>query len=175
MPMHPDHFQNWLDFGHGLLIFLIFIRPSLHGTYYGMAPSICPSVPPSVRLLARKNIEGISRFSNLVCRCDQVSHRLNLWFVWRYLIKYVHNYIISDFSTFGIHKVIFKLEPLNFAHFENLSGCEHKFRFLPYSIMAVLMIRLMIHLLISLGTLLARENIEGMVGFFFSNWVCRCS
>ena len=23
MPMYPDHFQNWLDFGHGLLIFFI--------------------------------------------------------------------------------------------------------------------------------------------------------
>ena len=49
---------------------------------------------------------------------------INLWFVWSYLIKYVHNYIISDFRIFGIHRVIFfKLEPSNFAHFENLSGC----------------------------------------------------
>ena len=29
------------------------------------------------------------------------------------------------------------------------------------------------HILILI--LLARENIEGMVWFFFSNWVCRCS
>ena len=25
MLMHPDHFQNWLDFGHGLLIFLLLV------------------------------------------------------------------------------------------------------------------------------------------------------
>ena len=25
MLMYPDHFQNWLDYGHGLLIFLIFV------------------------------------------------------------------------------------------------------------------------------------------------------
>ena len=30
--MYPDHLQNWLDFGHGLLIFLIFVMspPWLH-------------------------------------------------------------------------------------------------------------------------------------------------
>ena len=44
----------------------LFIRLPLDRTYYGMALS----VRPSIWLLARKNIEGISGlFSNLVCRC----------------------------------------------------------------------------------------------------------
>ena len=41
---------------------LVFIRPSLDGTYYGMALSVRPSVCPSVRLLARKNIDANSGF-----------------------------------------------------------------------------------------------------------------
>ena len=48
---------------------------------------------------------------------------INLWFLWSYLIKYVHNYLVSDFSIFGIYSVIFKLELSNFAHFENLPDC----------------------------------------------------
>ena len=32
---------------------------------------------------------------------------INLLFVLSYLIKYAHNSIISDFSIFGIHRVIF--------------------------------------------------------------------
>ena len=32
---------------------------------------------------------------------------INLLFVLSYLIKYVHNSIISDFSIFGFHRVIF--------------------------------------------------------------------
>ena len=32
---------------------------------------------------------------------------INLWFVWSYLIRYAHDYIINDFSLFGIHRVIF--------------------------------------------------------------------
>ena len=32
---------------------------------------------------------------------------INLLFVLSYLIRYVHNSIISDFSIFGIHRVIF--------------------------------------------------------------------
>ena len=35
---------------------------------------------------------------------------INLWFVLSYLIKYVHNSIISDFSIFGIHRVIFSCD-----------------------------------------------------------------
>ena len=47
---------------------------------------------------------------------------INLLFVLSNLIKYAQNSIISDFSIFGIHRVIFfKLEPSNFVHFENLS------------------------------------------------------
>ena len=41
---------------------------------------------------------------------------INLLLVWSYLMKYVHNSIISDFSFFGFHSVIiFKLELSNFA------------------------------------------------------------
>ena len=29
MLMYPDHLQNWLDFGHGLLIFIIFVMSAL--------------------------------------------------------------------------------------------------------------------------------------------------
>ena len=38
MLMYPDHFQNWLDFGHGLLIFLIFVMspPWLHAHLTGI-------------------------------------------------------------------------------------------------------------------------------------------
>ena len=77
---------NWLMTTLPQVCFLpqnifIFIRPSLDGTHYGMAlsvrPSVRPFVRPSVRLLARKNVDGISGFfSNLVCGCAKVSHRL---------------------------------------------------------------------------------------------------
>ena len=30
----------------------------------------------------------------------------NLWFSWRYLIKYAHNNLISDVNIFGDHNVI---------------------------------------------------------------------
>ena len=44
---------------------------------------------------------------------------INSFFVLSYLIEYAHNSMISDFSIFGIHRVIFfKLEPSNFVHFE---------------------------------------------------------
>ena len=38
MLMYPDHLQNWSDFDHGLLIFLIFIMSSLwfHGNQSGL-------------------------------------------------------------------------------------------------------------------------------------------
>ena len=44
---------------------------------------------------------------------------MNLLFVLSYLIDYAHDYIVSDFSTSGIH--FLKLEPSNSLHFENLS------------------------------------------------------
>ena len=42
---------------------------------------------------------------------------INLWFVWSYLIKYAHNYIISDFSIFEIHRVIFQVRAFKFRTF----------------------------------------------------------
>ena len=86
------------------LWFSFFIRPSLGGTYYGMALSVRPSVRPSVRLLARKNIDANGGFCTQVCLGVR---SINLLFVWSYHIKYAHNSIISDFSIFGIQRVIF--------------------------------------------------------------------
>ena len=63
----------------GILV-VLFIRPSLDGTYYGMALS----VRPSVRLLASKNIEGPVRFfSNSMCLGVP---SINLWLIRSYLI-----------------------------------------------------------------------------------------
>ena len=62
---------------------------------------------------------------------------IDLLFVSSYLIKYPHKSMINDFRIFGIHMAIFKLEPSNFAHFENLSCFKHKFLSLPHSNMAV--------------------------------------
>ena len=47
---------------------------------------------------------------------------INLWFVLSDLIKYAHNDLISDFSILAFTESFLKLEPSNFAHFENLSG-----------------------------------------------------
>ena len=70
-----------------------------------MALSVRPSVRLSVRLLARKNIDAIGRFffkfGTQVCLGVP---SIDLFFVLSYLIKYAHNYIISDF---GIDKGIF--------------------------------------------------------------------
>ena len=54
------------DQNRWLKVPFVFIRPSLDGTYYGMALS----VRPFVQMLARKNIEGPVRFfSNSLCTC----------------------------------------------------------------------------------------------------------
>ena len=79
---------------------MVFIRRSLDGTYYFMVLS----VHLSVWLLARKNIEGISRFSVQVYLGVP---SIDSWFVWSSLIKYAHNCLISEFSIFGIDGVIF--------------------------------------------------------------------
>ena len=131
-------------------------------------PSVRSSVRPSVPTVSTKkhrcNWQIFFKFDKQVClRVPSI----NLLFVLSYLIKYAQNskLVISAFLAFM--GWFFKLEPSNFVHFENLS-CSwiYKFRFLPYSNMAVFMIILAIYLLISLGTLLARENIEGTVWFF---------
>ena len=99
---------------------LFFIRPSLDGTYYGMALSVCPSV----RLLARKNIDGPVRlFVKFAVQMCLGVPSINLWLIRSYLIWYAQFGLISDFSIFSIHSVILKLEPSNFVQFENLSCC----------------------------------------------------
>ena len=87
----------------------------------------------------------------------------------------MHIMTFIDFNIFGIHNVIFQVRAFKFITFWELTCfLNTKFRFILYSNMAVFWSFFMIYLLISLGTLLARENIEG-IGGFFSNWVCRCS
>ena len=90
-----------------------FIRSSLDGTYYGMALSVRPSVRPSVRSSVRPTVSTkkhrckwriFFKFCTLVCLGVP---SINLLFVLSYLIKYAHNSIISDFSIFGFHRVIF--------------------------------------------------------------------
>ena len=71
----------------------------------------CPSVRPSVRLLTRKNIDAnggfFFEFGTQVCLGVP---SINLLFVSSYLIRYVHKSLISDFSIFGIHRVIFSCD-----------------------------------------------------------------
>ena len=95
------------------LVRWVFIRPSLDGTYYGMALSVRPSVRPSVRSSVRPTVSTkkhrckwriFFKFCTLVCLGVP---SINLLFVLSYLIKYAHNSIISDFSIFGFHRVIF--------------------------------------------------------------------
>ena len=65
----------------------VFIHASLDGTYYGMALSVRPSFRPSIRLLARKNIEGpvLFFFKFGVQMCLDVPS-INLWLIRSYLI-----------------------------------------------------------------------------------------
>ena len=94
----------------------IFIRPSLDGMYYGMALSVRPSVRPSVRSSVRPTVSTKKhrcKWRIFFKFCTQVClgvPSINLWFVLSYLIKYAHNSIISDFSIFGIHRVIFSCD-----------------------------------------------------------------
>ena len=86
----------------------IFIRPSLDGTYYGMALSVRPSVRPTVSTKKHRCKWRIFfKFCTQVCLGVPL---INLLFVLSYLIKYAHNSIISDFSIFGIHRVIFSCD-----------------------------------------------------------------
>ena len=90
-----------------------FIRPSLDGTYYGMALSVRPSDGPSVHSSVRPTVSTKKhrcKWRIFFKFCTQVYlsvPSINLLFVFSYLIKYAHNSIISDFSIFGIHRVIF--------------------------------------------------------------------
>ena len=99
--------------GNPFWIFIVFIRTSLDGTYYGMALSVRPSVRPSVRSSVRPTVSTKKhrcKWRIFFKFCTQVClgvPSINLLFVLSYLIKYVHNSIISDFSIFGIHRVIF--------------------------------------------------------------------
>ena len=158
---------------------LLYIRPSLDGTYYGMAlsVSVLPSVRPSVRPTVSTK-KHRCKWRIFFKFCTQVClgvPSINLWFVLSYLIKYAHNSIISDFSIFGIHRVIFLVRVFKFCTFwELVMFLDISSVFYRILIWLFFTIILTIHLLISLGTLLARENIEGTF-WFFSNSVCTCS
>ena len=73
--------------------------------YDALCPSICPSVRPTVSTKKHRCKWRIFfKFGTQVCLGVP---SINLLFVLSYLIKYAHNSIISDFSIFGIHRVIF--------------------------------------------------------------------
>ena len=97
-------------------VWMIFIRLSLDGTYYGMALSVRPSVRQSVRSSVRPTVSTKKhrcKWRIFFKFCIQVClgvPSINLLFVLSYLIKYAHNSIISDFSIFGIHRVIFSCD-----------------------------------------------------------------
>ena len=81
--------------------------------YGAVRPSVRASVHPSVRSSVRPTVSTkkhrckwriFFKFCTLVCLGVP---SINLLFVLSYLIKYAHNSIISDFSIFGFHRVIF--------------------------------------------------------------------
>ena len=78
--------------------------------WYG---AVRPSVRPSVRSSVRPTVSTKKhrcKWRIFFKFCTQVClgvPSINLLFVLSYLIKYAHNSIISDFSIFGIHRVIF--------------------------------------------------------------------
>ena len=151
-----------------------------------MALSVRPSVRPSVRSSVRPTVSTKKHrckwrifFKWIFFKfCTQVClgvPSINLLFVLSYLIKYVHNSIISDFSIFGIHRVIFLVKVFKFCTFwELVMFLDISSVFCCIPIWLFFTIILTIHLLILLGTLLARENMEGTF-WFFSNSVCTCS
>ena len=141
--------------------------------YGAVRPSVRSSVRPTVSTKKHRCKWRIFfKFCTQVCLGVP---SINLLFVLSYLIKYAHNSIISDFSIFGIHRVIFKVRVFKFCTFwELIIFLDISSVFYRIPIWLFFTIILTIHLLISLGTLLARENIEGTF-CFFSNSVCRCS
>ena len=73
--------------------------------YGAVRPSVRPSVRPTVSTKKHRCKWRIFfKFCTQVCLGVPW---INLLFVLSYLIKYAHNSIISDFSIFGIHRVIF--------------------------------------------------------------------
>ena len=74
--------------------------------YATVRPSVRQSIHPSDcwHEKHRCNRQIFFKFCTQVCLGVPSIHLL---FVLRYLIKYVHNCIISDFSIYGIHRVIF--------------------------------------------------------------------
>ena len=91
----------------------------------------CPSVRPSVRSSVRPTVSTkkhrckwriFFKFCTLVCLGVP---SINLLFVLSYLIKYAHNSIISDFSIFGFHRVIFSCDQaaLQMVFSVRLSAC----------------------------------------------------
>ena len=96
---------KWPNFSIQLRRHCFIIRPSLDGTYYGMALSVRPSVRPTVSTKKHRCKWRIFfKFCTQVCLGVP---SINLLFVLSYLIKYAHNSIISDFSILGIPRVIF--------------------------------------------------------------------
>ena len=141
--------------------------------YGAVRPSVRSSVRPTVSTKKHRCKWRIFfKFCTQVCLGVP---SINLWFVLSYLIRYAHNSIISDFSIFGIHRVIFLVRVFKFCTFwELVMFLDISSVFYRIPIWLFFTIILTIHLLISLGTLLARENIEGTF-WFFSNSVCTCS
>ena len=73
--------------------------------YGAVRPSVRPSVRPTVSTKKHRcKWQIFFKFCTQVCWGVP---SINLLFVLSYLIKYAHNSIISDFSIFGIHRVIF--------------------------------------------------------------------
>ena len=95
--------------------FFIFYTPVFRRDvlWYG---AVCPSVSPSVRSSVRPTVSTKKhrcKWRIFFKFCTQVClgvPSINLLFVLSYLIKYAHNSIISDFSIFGIHRVIFSCD-----------------------------------------------------------------
>ena len=100
---------NELDYAQGQSSIIIFIRPSLDHIMVWRCPSVRPSVRSSVRPTVSTK-KHRCKWRIFFKFCTQVClgvPSINLLFVLSYLIKYAHNSIISDFSIFGIHWVIF--------------------------------------------------------------------
>ena len=123
--------------------------------YGAVRPSIRSSVCPTVSTKKHRCKWRIFfKFCTQVCLGVP---SINLWFVLSYLIKCAHNSIFSDFSIFGIHRVIFLVRVFKFCTFwELVMFLDISSVFYRILIWLFFTIILRIHLLISLGTLLAR-------------------
>ena len=73
--------------------------------YGAVRPSVHPSVRPTFS--TKKHRCKWRIFFKLGTQVCLGVPSINLLFVLTYLIRYVHNSITSDFSIFGIHRVIF--------------------------------------------------------------------